>query len=539
MGHLPQRNAYVTPLLTDYYEIMMAYSYFKCGRSDDRAVFEVFFRSNPFRGEYTIFAGLEEVLKYVQSFKLSKEDIAYVRTIVPSHIEDAFFEYLSEIDCSRVRIRAMLEGSICFPREPLMIIEGPLGVCQLLESTVLNLLNFPSLMATNACRFRMAAGPDKILVEAGLRQAQGPDGAVSASRYAYIGGFDFTSNITAANLYDIPLNGSFSHAFVSSFSGIEDLTAESTTIEGTDILPIALRYRNQLNKDSNIGELAAFVCYAVSFPQNFVALVDTYDTLRSGIPNFLAVALTLEQVGKRAVGIRLDSGDIAYLSRCARQMFAKTASAFNKPELATALKICASNNINEDVINSLNEQGHEVDIFLVGTHLVTCQKQPSLGMVYKLTELNNKPRMKLSQDIGKLTIPGNKEVYRLIGKDDVPLLDMIIRKGETAPLANRRILAQHPFDGKKRVFVTPKIAIPLLTLVWSGSRDDGESVDGIRIKMPSLEKLRAFRDAQVSIMREDHLRSLNATPYKVSVSTSLYTFLHDLWNRVVPIPELS
>jgi nicotinate phosphoribosyltransferase len=264
-----------------------------------------------------------------------------------------------------------------------------------------------------------------------------------------------------------------------------------------------------------------------------------YDTLRSGIPNFLAVALALEKAGKRAIGIRLDSGDIAYLSRCARQMFARTANAFKMPKLTSAFSIVASNNINEDVINSLNEQGHEVDAFMIGTHLVTCQKQPSLGMVYKLTELDGNPRMKLSQDLGKLTIPGSKEVYRLIGKDDVPLLDMIIRRGEAPPMAGRRILAQHPFDGKKRVFVTPKMSIPLLIVVWDGSKIETDGECGIRIKFSSLEKLRKFRDNQVSIMREDHLRCLNATPYKVSVSSSLYTFLHDLWNRVVPIPELS
>eukprot|EP00939_MAST-03C_sp_MAST-3C-sp1_P005116 g5116.t1 len=514
---------------------MMVYSYYVCGKHTDRAVFEVFFRTNPFRGEYSIFAGLEEVLNYVQSFKFTDKDLEYLRTTVPSHVEDGFFDYLADLNCSEVKIRAMLEGSICFPREPLMIIEGPLGICQLLESTVLNLLNFPTLMATNACRFRIAAGADKTLVEAGLRQAQGPNGAISASRYAYVGGFDATSNVAAARLFGIPLNDAFgSNSFVSSFAGIEDLSGRCTKVGGVDILPIALRYRNQLNKDSNVGELAAFVCQASSFPDKFLALVDTYDTIRSGIPNFLAVALALEDIGRRALGIRLDSGDIAYLSRCAKQMFVRAAKVFQKPELGSQLQIFASNNINEDVINSLNEQEHQVDVFLVGTHLVTCQKQPSMGMVYELTEVNGKPRMKLSHgDLGKLTMPGNKEVYRLFGKDDVPLVDMIIRKDEATPVAGRRILAQHPLDGKKRVFVTPKVAIPLLTSVWDGQKK------GVQIKIPSLDALRAFRRAQVSVMREDHLRCLNATPYKVSVSSSLFTFLHDLWTVVVPIPELT
>jgi len=151
----PPSNMFVTPLLTDYYEIMMAYSYWKCGTHESHAVFEIFFRQNPFRGEYTIFAGLQEALKYVQSFKLTSGHIEYIRSIVPSHIESEFFEYLAILDCSCVKIRAMLEGSICFPREPVMVVEGPLGICQLLESTLLNLLNFPSLVVTNACRFRM------------------------------------------------------------------------------------------------------------------------------------------------------------------------------------------------------------------------------------------------------------------------------------------------------------------------------------------------------------------------------------------------
>lgn len=151
----PPSNMFVTPLLTDFYEIMMAYSYFKCGTQNSHAVFEIFFRQNPFRGEYTIFAGLQEALKYVNSFKLTSKHIDYIRSIVPKHIEPEFFEYLASLDCSRVKIRAMLEGSICFPREPIMVVEGPLGICQLLETTLLNMLNFPSLVVTNACRFRM------------------------------------------------------------------------------------------------------------------------------------------------------------------------------------------------------------------------------------------------------------------------------------------------------------------------------------------------------------------------------------------------
>lgn len=290
--------------------------------------------------------------------------------------------------------------------------------------------------------------------------------------------------------------------------------------------------------------------------------------LQSGVPNFVCVALVLLELGFTPKGIRLDSGDLAYLSKEARATFVDIAERYD-----TVAKygydfgksvVVASNDINEPVLHALHDQGHSIDAFGIGTHLVTCQAQPALGMVYKLVEVNGKPRIKLSQEITKVTIPGAKEAYRLLGAENVPLLDLLIRRGETRPQAGRRLLCRHPFDEKLRVYVTPKSVIPLLVPVFvgaaaleaatkaggaggAGSGSSGgagsdwdalPSKPGICINLPSLHELKAYVQAQLGMLREDHLRHMNPTPYKVSVSPELYHFIHDLWMKEVPIAEL-
>ena len=403
-------NHLVCSMLTDVYQITMVYALWKAGRVNDSAVFDAFFRQNPFKGEFTVFAGLEEALKFISSWGFTPEQIAYLRATVIPHAEAEFWEYLGSLDTTGVRVFAAAEGTIVFPREPLLRVEGPLAVCQLLETTLLNLLNFASLVATNAARFRLAAGPKKTLIEFGLRRAQGPDGAHSASRYAYMGGFDGTSNVAAAMAYGIAPMGTHAHSFVSAFVGPEDLS--TNMLDGSDLLGAALNFRRELNFGmSSIGELTAFVAYAQAFPQRFLALVDTYDTLSSGIPNFICVALALRSKGYAALGVRLDSGDLAYLSKEARRMMREVDEHCGS-NLATTCTITASNDLNEAVLLSLADQGHEIDAFGVGTNLVTCQAQPALGMVYKLVELDGVPRIKLSNDVGKLTIPGAKGTMR-------------------------------------------------------------------------------------------------------------------------------
>lgn len=523
-------NNLVNSLLTDHYQLTMAYAYWKNARDNDKAVFDLFFRKNPFGGEFTIFAGLEEVLKFVSNFKFTDEQVDYIKEIMPS-CDEKFFNWLKTVDCSKIKIYAIKEGTVIFPLIPLIRIQGPLAIAQLLETTLLTLVNYSSLITTNAARHRIAAGKDKMLLEFGLRRAQGPDGGISASRYSYIGGFDGTSNVLAGKLFGIPVKGTHAHAFVQSYLGIKDL--KDHTITGTngkqyDFVQMVFNMRKELDfNNTNEGELCAFIAYAQSFPKNFLALVDSYDTLKSGVPNFICVALALAKIGYKPVGVRLDSGDLAYLSKETRKMFRKVSE--QQPINITDSTIIASNDINEQTLLSLNQQGHEINSFGIGTNLVTCQTQPALGCVYKLVEINKKPRIKLSQDVGKITIPGKKEAYRLIGEDSRPVLDIMIQVGEKPPQAGEKILCRHPFNETKRVYVTPSGIIPLHECVWEGK---------LNASFRPLSEIKQYVLEQLNMLRIDHVRALNPTPYKVSVSSELYAFIHKLWLEEAPITEI-
>eukprot|EP00123_Amoebidium_parasiticum_P017899 comp24022_c0_seq2/m.42960 comp24022_c0_seq2/g.42960 ORF comp24022_c0_seq2/g.42960 comp24022_c0_seq2/m.42960 type:complete len:383 (-) comp24022_c0_seq2:11-1159(-) len=363
----PPTNPLVTPLLTDLYQLTMAYAYWQAGRHEEHAIFDLFFRKNPFGGEYTIFAGLDEVLRFVAHYKVSDSDVEYLRRLMPS-CEPGFFEWFRNIDASLLTIYAPLEGTVCFPRVPLLRIEGPIAVAQLMESTFLCLINYASLMATNASRYRTLVGPKKVLLEFGLRRAQGPDGAMSASKYAYYGGFNATSNVLAGKFLNIDVKGTHAHAFVSSFSSLADVRHGGKDKLGTSdrsFLDIVLDYRRQLDlTHTNDGELAAFTDYALSFPTSFMALVDTYDTLKSGVYNFILVAAALRKVGFTPIGIRLDSGDLAYLSKEARAIFTKYDGLLS--ELTddkfkfSGCSIVASNDINEKTLSSLTPAGKTI-----------------------------------------------------------------------------------------------------------------------------------------------------------------------------------
>ncbi len=535
-------NNLVNPLLTDLYQLTATYAYWLSGMQDDEAVFDLFYRDCPFEGEFTIFAGLEESVKFMGSYQFTDEHIAYLRSVPAlKDCDPRFFEWLKTADCSRVRLYALREGSLAFPRVPLMRVEGPLGITQLLETTLLNLTNFPSLEATNATRFRIAAGPDKTLYEFGLRRAQGPDGAMSASRASYIGGFDGTSNVLAGMRCGIPVKGTHQHAFVSSFASRKFTGIRNPMIACLDPRHAPVDFVKLVQvchgiickifdlSGTNEGELAAFTAYALAFPHGFLALVDTYDTLRSGVPNFLAVAHALFLAGYKPIGIRLDSGDLAHLSRVARNMFREASEKGPLPAEFARLIIAASNDINEQTLYALKEQGHEIDVFGIGTHLVTCQKQPALGCVYKLVEINGEPCIKLSQDEEKMTIPGRKEAYRLFDATGTPVLDLLVRVGEEPPKPGVRVLCRHPFNEIKRAYVTPSRVVPLHELVWDGK---------LAASLPSLSEVRAYAQEQIGMLREDHLRQLNPTPYKVSVSERLYHFLHKLREQETPIAEI-
>ncbi|XP_073821797.1 nicotinate phosphoribosyltransferase isoform X2 [Musca autumnalis] len=535
------QNGVVQPLLTDLYQITMAYAYWKSGKTDDHAVFDLFFRTNPFHGEFTIFAGLDECLKFLDSFHYSDSDIEYLKQTLPEGTENDFFDYLGNLTAKDVTLYAIDEGTVAFPRVPIIKIEGPLIIVQLLETTLLTLVNYASLMATNAARYRMVAGKHVNLLEFGLRRAQGPDGGLSASKYSYVGGFDGTSNVLAGKLFNIPVKGTHAHAYITSFSGIGELKTrllkhKTTGVTG-DLLELAVQYRQALSQlldvsteESSEGELAAMVSYAIAFPDGFMALVDTYDVKRSGLLNFSAVALALNDLGYRAVGVRIDSGDLAYLSCLARETFERVGEHFKVPWFSK-LTIVASNDINEDTILSLNEQGHKIDCFGIGTHLVTCQRQPALGCVYKLVEINGQPRIKLSQDVEKVTMPGHKNAYRLYSADGHALIDLLQKVTEPPPVVGQKVLCRHPFQESKRAYVIPSHVESLYKIYWQNGK--------ICQPLSSLEQVRERVQMSLKTLRNDHKRTLNPTPYKVSVSDNLYNFIHDLWLQNAPIGELS
>ncbi|XP_061386610.1 nicotinate phosphoribosyltransferase [Musca vetustissima] len=535
------QNGVVQPLLTDLYQITMAYAYWKSGKTDDHAVFDLFFRTNPFHGEFTIFAGLDECLKFLDSFHYSDSDIEYLKQTLPEGTENEFFDYLGNLTAKDVTLYAIDEGTVAFPRVPIIKVEGPLIIVQLLETTLLTLVNYASLMATNAARYRMVAGKHVNLLEFGLRRAQGPDGGLSASKYSYIGGFDGTSNVLAGKLFNIPVKGTHAHAYITSFSGIGELKTrllkhKSTGVTG-DLLELAVQYRQALSQlldvsmeESSEGELAAMVSYAIAFPDGFMALVDTYDVKRSGLLNFSAVALALNDLGYRAVGVRIDSGDLAYLSCLARETFERVGEHFKVPWFSK-LTIVASNDINEDTILSLNEQGHKIDCFGIGTHLVTCQRQPALGCVYKLVEINGQPRIKLSQDVEKVTMPGHKNAFRLYSADGHALIDLLQKVTEPPPAVGQKVLCRHPFQESKRAYVIPSHVESLYKIYWQNGK--------ICQPLPRLEQVRERVQMSLKTLRNDHKRTLNPTPYKVAVSDNLYNFIHDLWLQNAPIGELS
>lgn len=510
-------TATASPLFTDLYELTMAKAYLESGTAESRAVFELFFRRCPFQGEYAIAAGYDLVQSILESFRFSDRDIAYLKSLpVFSTASDAFFDSLLKLDLSDVEIYGVTEGDLVFPREPILQIRGPILKAQLLESALLNAINFPSLVATYARRIRLisrGAG----LIEFGLRRAQGPDGAMSATRSSYLGGFDGTSNVLSGITAGIPVVGTMAHSFVQSCSS-EQMPSHWGK---SDLANLMAQISNEDSFQTNAGELAAFILYAKSFPDHCLLLVDTYDSLASGVPNALRVFKLLRKFGHQPLGIRLDSGDLVYLSNEARKML--DVAGFNE------VKIFASNELDERVILSLQDQGAKIDTYAVGTCLVTAASDPALGGVYKLVELNEKPRMKISQQTEKLVIPGAKRAYRFYGKDGSMLLDLLTHESEPAPQAGQEILALHPSDPFKRTFVTPSRVEELLKPIFS---------KGKWLEQKCLREKREWSLQNMQRLRLDISRTSNPTPYKVSLSQNLKRILDELYQRERPATNL-
>lgn len=363
-------------LMTDMYQMTMAYGYWKSGKHEDEAVFNLFFRKTPFNGGYAICAGLATVIDYLKHLSFTADDLAYLATLTnqtgQNLFDPEFLNYLKNLHF-KCDVDAIPEGTIVFAQEPLIRITGPLLQCQILETALLNIINFQTLIATKSSRICQATQGEPVL-EFGLRRAQGPDGGISASRAAYIGGCSSTSNLLAGKLYNIPVQGTHAHSWIMSFP----------------------------------SELESFEAYAAAFPDNCIFLVDTYNTIE-GVKYAIQVGLTLKKSGHRLMGVRLDSGDLAYLSIEARKLL-------DQAGFHDAV-IVGSNDLDEYIISSLKDQGAKINVWGVGTRLATAFDQPALDGVYKLTALRTPNsewtyKLKLSEQATKTTNPGILQVRR-------------------------------------------------------------------------------------------------------------------------------
>ena len=397
-------------LLTDFYQLTMAYAYWKEGIAERECVFNLYFRENPFGGGYAIACGLDYIVDYLDQLKFSDSDIEFLENIKSAKgnplFEEAFLKYLSNLKFA-CDVDAIPEGTVVFPHEPLIRVMGPALQSQIIETPLLNILNFQTLVATKASRIAYAAKGDQV-IEFGLRRAQGVDGAIAASRAAYIGGCSSTSNVLAGKLFDIPVAGTHAHSWIMTFD----------------------------------TELEAFQAYADALPDNCIFLVDTYHTL-DGVRNAVEVGKILRERGKEMVGIRIDSGDLAYISQQARIILDN--SGFEK-----AL-IVASNDLDEKLVQSLKMQDAKISVWGIGTKLVTAYDQPALGAVYKLSAIRNdkgkwENKLKLSEQSIKVNNPGIQQVRRYYQNGKM-VADMIY----DIHLGTKKVnTIYHPVDATKR-----------------------------------------------------------------------------------------
>jgi nicotinate phosphoribosyltransferase len=466
----------ISPLLTDLYQLTMAHGYFRCGRVADEAVFHLFFRKLPFHGGYAIAAGLEPVLDFIADFKFADDDLAFLRSLT-GHDGAALFgadflDYLRGLRLS-IDIDAVPEGSLVFAHEPLLRVRGSLIEAQLLETTLLNIINFQTLVATKAARVCGAARGEPVL-ELGLRRAQGIDGALAASRAAFIGGCTATSNVLAGKRFGIPVRGTHAHSWVMSFD----------------------------------TEREAFEAYADAMPNNCVLLVDTYDTL-AGVQNAIAVGERLRQRGKRLLGIRLDSGDLAWLSVEARKLLDQ--AGFHDTT------IVASNDLDEQLIESLKHQEAAISVWGVGTKLVTAYDQPALGGVYKLSMIARNggplaPRIKLSEQVAKISNPGIQQVRRYTQNGQL-VADCIYDEAEGIETPETLVDPLHPAR-ERRLDADLQTEDLLVPAVRKGQRV---------LSAAPIAALQARTKANLAALHPSVKRLCNPHEYPVGLSRGLYT----------------
>ncbi|KAI5627758.1 nicotinate phosphoribosyltransferase, partial [Silurus asotus] len=527
----PSVRQRVPALLTDVYQFTMAYAYWRAGRHNQHAAFELFFRDNPFGGGFSLFAGLGDCLRFLRDFRFTDEDVEYLRTVLPSDTHSDFFLYLKGLDSSAVSVRAVAEGTAVFARVPLLEVSGPLAVVQLLETSLLCLVNYASLVCTNAARFRLAAGPRRRLMEMGLRRAQGPDGGLTASRYTYIGGFDLTSNALAGRLFGIPVAGTIAHSYVTSFSSLEEVCTQSLApAKGGDPVEFLPLVKDWLGRVCELlgahpqqvheGELAAFLSYSIAYPSNFLPVIDSYSVSSSGLPCFCAVALALCDLQYQPLGVRLDSGDLCGQSLEVCNVFKQCSKHFSVPAFESLI-IVGSNSISEKSLSELNKKDNKIDVVGVGTHLVTCTSQPSLGCVYKLVEVGGRPRMKLTEDPEKSTLPGRKSIYRLLDPDDHPQMDLLCLSDEPAPKAGE-LLNCHPLGQILSAVqsITPARVINLGLDVFR----HGE----IMLPLSTTYEIRVYAQCSIQSLHVHHKKLEQPESYKVAVSEKIHSLVRDM-----------
>ncbi len=461
-------------LLTDFYQLTMAYGFWQAGMDNKEAVFHLFYRRAPFNGGYCIACGLENVIEFVERFRFEQSDLDYLASITGNDgkplFKKEFLVYLKGVKFS-CNIDAVPEGSVVFPFEPIIRVQGPIVQCQILETPLLNMINFQSLVATKAARICRAAQGDPVM-EFGLRRAQGINGALTASRASYIGGCDSTSNVLAGKKYGIPVKGTMAHSWVMAFD----------------------------------NELKAFDTYAEIMPNNSVLLVDTYSTL-NGVKNAIKVGERLRERGYELGGIRLDSGDLAYLSIEARKILNENGF--------ESVKILASNDLDETIIQSLKVQKAQIDIWGIGTKLVTAYDQPALDGVYKLSAIRNpngvwKYKIKISEQSAKVTTPGIQQVRRYY-RNDLFIGDVIY--DNSTDLSNGCVMVD-PFDiTRQKSFTGETKYMDLLVPIFK---------NGMKVMdQPKIEEIKQHTKEEISRFHTAIMRLVNPHQYPVGHEKSL------------------
>ena len=467
-------------MLTDLYELTMMYGYWKKGMGKNRAVFDMFYRATSEITAYAIAAGLEQVIEYVNNLHFAEEDIAYLRSL--NLFDESFLDYLRNFKFTG-DIMAVPEGTIVFSYEPIVRVTAPIMEAQLIETALLNIVNHQTLIATKAGRVVQAADGGAVL-EFGLRRAQGPDAGIYGARAAVIAGCQSTSNVLTGEMFGIPLGGTHAHSWVMSFP----------------------------------DELTAFRAYAEIFPTNCMLLVDTYDTLGSGMPNAIKVFGELRERGYEPIGIRLDSGDLAYLSRECRRMLDEA----GYPNA----KVCASGDLDEEIIWDLKAQGAAIDVWGVGTKMITSQDCPALGGVYKLAaeEVDGQfvPKIKISENPAKITNPGQKMLYRLYDKDGMAAADIIALAHEIID-ESQPLTIFDPVDTWKKLTLTNFKARKLLIPIF----ENGKQV----YTSPALADIKAYCRADMDTFWAQYKRLRNPHRYKVDLSDELWMLKHTMLQR--------